>query len=82
MPLIAEDLGYLDPVAPSADAYPEGTPEGRRFPVSNHLRGLLTSGQLNGRPEFDSASGVYRPRVALDGLLAAFDLPWMGNRHP
>jgi len=78
LPLVAEDLGYFDPVAPYPDAYPDDIPPARRFAVDAHLRGLLLSDAFAGRPEFESEQSLYRPRIAVDRIMETFELPWMG----
>ncbi|NLD71099.1 MAG: hypothetical protein GX649_00110, partial [Chloroflexi bacterium] len=77
-PLVAEDLGYFDPFAPAPEDYPGHIPEARRFRVDQHLHALMTTGDLAALPQFDAASRIYQPRVAVDRLMAEFDLPWMG----
>lgn len=78
LPLIAEDLGYFDPFAPDPDSYPPDIGSARRFGVDDHLRRLLVEGAFEGRPEFEPEHRLYRPRIAVDRIMEAFDLPWMG----
>lgn len=78
LPLIAEDLGYFDPLAPDRPDYPAEFPPERRFAVDEHLRALMTTGDPADLPAFDPETRIYRPRVAVDRLMEAFGLPWMG----
>lgn len=78
LPIIAEDLGFLDPVAASPAEYPKGTADAQRYKVDPAFRKLLLSHSESVRAGLDRRTGVYNTRKGVDAVLREFDLAWMG----
>ncbi|MBN1868552.1 4-alpha-glucanotransferase [Candidatus Sumerlaeota bacterium] len=77
IPIIAEDLGYLDPLYATPEDYPEHFAKENRFKVDDDFRALMKSAAEALGAAFDPKTGEYSTRKGVDLLLAEFSLPSM-----
>lgn len=77
LPIIAEDLGALDPICESPRKYPARVAPGNRYPVDRAFGQMLRRRDSALEPGLNARTGVYDTRAALDHLMAQFGLPWM-----
>jgi 4-alpha-glucanotransferase len=77
LPIVAEDLGFLDPLRATPRDYPKRTERGKRFPVEAHFRRMLRDRDATLGPGLDPRTGEYSTRRGVDALLEEFDLAWM-----
>ena len=81
LPIIAEDLGNLDPIYASLEQYPEHIVEQNRFEVAPDFAEAIESGEESLGEALDRESGEYDARKAIDILMEQYGLPWMGVLH-
>jgi 4-alpha-glucanotransferase len=77
LPLIAEDLGFLDPLYAKPDDYPKECGKASRFEVDKRLGEMMQSKDPELGPGFNPKTGEYSTRRGLDALLEECELPWM-----
>jgi 4-alpha-glucanotransferase len=81
LPIIAEDLGFLDPLFATPAEYPPDWNPHARFQVDAAFRLLLEDQGPSLQPAFNLESGEYSTRVGVDHLLDEYGLPFMAVSH-
>ena len=90
LPIIAEDLGFLDPLCASPRDYPRATEKDKRYRADRDFARMIRNKDSRLRSGLNATTGEYSTRRAVDAILAEFDLPWMAvaqfgfegdNRH-
>ncbi|NQU41687.1 4-alpha-glucanotransferase [bacterium] len=77
LPIIAEDLGGLDPLFATPHDYPHHWSESHKFPVTEAFRQKIERGDGDLQPALNPETGEYSTRQGVDYLLDAYGLPWM-----
>ncbi len=78
LPIIAEDLGNLDPIYADREKYPETVEDKNRFEVDAAFAEWIESGDESLGDALNRETGEYNARQAIDILLEDYGLPWMG----
>ncbi|MFP4380842.1 MAG: 4-alpha-glucanotransferase [Candidatus Sumerlaeia bacterium] len=81
LPLIAEDLGFLDPLYASPEEYPKDWNPKARYKVDTSFRILLEDNGPSLQPAFDIEKGEYSTRIGVDHLMEEYGLPFMAVAH-
>ena len=77
VPIIAEDLGFLDPLYATPQDYPENIANESRFEVEENFHTRLAAKDLSLGDAFDPKTGEYSTRKGVNLLLDQFGLPAM-----
>ena len=77
LPIIAEDLGYLEPLYSKPELYPESISEKSRYIISEKFSKLINNCDKTLTGGLNPETGEYNTRKAVDYLLEKFSLPGM-----
>ncbi|MDP8219468.1 MAG: 4-alpha-glucanotransferase, partial [Candidatus Theseobacter exili] len=77
LPIVAENLGYLDPLYATIEDYPSLIAPANRYKVSPRFSCMMKNQSCLLGNGFNPKTGEYNTRQGIDSLLSKFDLPGM-----